>query len=399
MAALPSQAAVLPIPEMTQYKKRKTQLKRAYGQDVQYASEHEARRRRRGNAARDDRSSISGGGQNGAQAKGDAPLAAAGGSLGISNDSDDYDELAALAMTHVSDFPPEMRKYWKQRQRLFSLFDGSSPTGRVPLLDREGWYSVTPEPIAARIAQRCRSSVVLDAYCGVGGNAIQFALTCERVIAIDTDPVKLRMARHNASIYGVDSFITFLQGDWRDFAQDWQAARAEKDSDSADAVSASASTSGKWQGAEALSIDVVFLSPPWGGVDYRQLSTPQKGIAVEATTPDAKLQGEPLEDATQTAPMDYYPLAMLAPTGAHDMLALARRITANVCMFVPRNVDLTDLAALSLSARASSAALPSTTQSQEDVLVDVEEQWLGGRCKALACYFGDLIDYMPEQEQ
>ncbi|TNY19061.1 hypothetical protein DMC30DRAFT_398707 [Rhodotorula diobovata] len=47
-------------------------------------------------------------------------------------------------------------------------------------MDREGWYSVTPENVAAQIAERCRSGVVVDAFCGVGGNAIQFAFTCER---------------------------------------------------------------------------------------------------------------------------------------------------------------------------------------------------------------------------
>jgi len=44
----------------------------------------------------------------------------------------------------------------------------------------EGWFSVTPEKIAEHIADRCRCDVVVDAFCGVGGNTIQFALTCER---------------------------------------------------------------------------------------------------------------------------------------------------------------------------------------------------------------------------
>ena len=42
-----------------------------------------------------------------------------------------------------------------------------------------------------------------DNHQKIGGNAIQFALTCERVIAIDIDPEKIAMARHNAAIYGV----------------------------------------------------------------------------------------------------------------------------------------------------------------------------------------------------
>jgi trimethylguanosine synthase len=60
-----------------------------------------------------------------------------------------------------------------QRTRYFSRYDEGC------LLDEEGWYSVTPEAIAAQIAERCRCDVVLDAFCGIGGNAIAFARTCE----------------------------------------------------------------------------------------------------------------------------------------------------------------------------------------------------------------------------
>ena len=49
-------------------------------------------------------------------------------------------------------------------------------------MDREGWFSVTPEKIAEHIAERCRCDVIVDAFCGVGGNTIQFAFTCERGI-------------------------------------------------------------------------------------------------------------------------------------------------------------------------------------------------------------------------
>ena len=74
---------------------------------------------------------------------------------------------------------------------------------------------------------------MVDAFCGVGSNAIQFAYTCERgknyiklhvhkmcvyivVIAIDIDPVKIACARHNAEIYGVADRIEFILGDYFD---------------------------------------------------------------------------------------------------------------------------------------------------------------------------------------
>lgn len=39
---------------------------------------------------------------------------------------------------------------------------------------------MTPELIADQIAERCRCGTILDAFCGVGGNTIAFAKTCER---------------------------------------------------------------------------------------------------------------------------------------------------------------------------------------------------------------------------
>ncbi|MED6239620.1 Trimethylguanosine synthase, partial [Ataeniobius toweri] len=105
-----------------------------------------------------------------------------------------------------------------------------------------GWFSVTPEKIAEHIALKVEQSfsdshLVIDAFCGVGGNAIQFALTGKRVLAIDIDADRLDMARHNAVVYNIVDRIDFLQGDFL-------------------------------QLAPTLRGDVVFLSPPWGGPDY-----------------------------------------------------------------------------------------------------------------------------------
>jgi trimethylguanosine synthase len=68
------------------------------------------------------------------------------------------------------------------------------------------------------------------------------------VIAIDNDPTRLRLARHNALQLGVADRIEFILGDYTDFATAWekgQERRKIKDD----------------------GIDVVFLSPPWGRWD------------------------------------------------------------------------------------------------------------------------------------
>ncbi|XP_068557495.1 trimethylguanosine synthase [Cebidichthys violaceus] len=177
---------------------------------------------------------------------------------------------------------PELAKYWAQRYRLFSRYDEGIR------LDREGWFSVTPERIAEHIALRVEhsfpdSQLVVDAFCGVGGNAIQFALTGKRVLAIDIDPVRLDLARHNATVYNVADRIDFLQGDFL-------------------------------QLAPRLRGDVVFLSPPWGGPNY--------------------LTAEVFDIKT-----------MMQPEG-FEIFRLAKLISDNIVYFLPRNADMDQIASL-----------------------------------------------------
>ncbi|KAK4381408.1 Trimethylguanosine synthase [Sesamum angolense] len=104
-------------------------------------------------------------------------------------------------------FPPSISKYWCQRYLLFSRFDDGI------MMDEEGWFSVTPEPIAKHHAARCGNSAIVDFFTGAGGNAIQFGQRSKHVIAIDIDPKKIDYARHNAAIYGVEDNIDFIKGD------------------------------------------------------------------------------------------------------------------------------------------------------------------------------------------
>lgn len=184
---------------------------------------------------------------------------------------------------HVS-LPPEvagdrtMMKYWVKRYSLFSKFDEGIK------LDRESWFSVTPEKIAQHIAERCKCDTIIDAFCGAGGNTIQFALTCEKVIAIDIDPVKIQLARHNAKIYGVEDRIEFIVGNFLLLAP-------------------------------KLIADVVFLSPPWGGPQY-------------------------LKDET------FDINNILAPLGGTALYDTSKKITEHVAYFLPKNVDTMQLAML-----------------------------------------------------
>eukprot|EP01119_Soliformovum_irregulare_P018593 TRINITY_DN5737_c0_g1_i2.p1 TRINITY_DN5737_c0_g1~~TRINITY_DN5737_c0_g1_i2.p1 ORF type:complete len:232 (-),score=50.83 TRINITY_DN5737_c0_g1_i2:52-747(-) len=150
------------------------------------------------------------------------------------------------------------------------------------LIIEEGWYSVTPEIIAQHIAERCRCDVIVDAFCGVGGNSIQFAQYCKKVIAVDIQPEKIKLARHNARIYGVDHKIEFLTGDFLELAP-------------------------------TIKADGVFLSPPWGGPEYNS----RKVFDIQKMTPNG-----------------------------YDIFEAASKISSHIAYYLPRMSEHKQLAEL-----------------------------------------------------
>lgn len=211
----------------------------------------------------------------------------------------------------------DLSNYWHQRYSYFSKIDDGC------LIDTVGWYSVTPELIARHIASRVPvGATVLDGFCGVGGNAIAFALRGCKVIAVELDKERLKLAVNNARVYGVEKNIKFIHGDYFKVVE--KLVRKE------------------------TQVDVVFLSPPWGGPDYAQ----EDVFRLEAMLIDEK------------DPFDY-----------------ARQLTQNVIYYVPRNTSIYDLAQLSV-----------VEKEGEDEFC-VEQHWLNDRFKAMSIYYGKTDFY------
>jgi trimethylguanosine synthase len=106
--------------------------------------------------------------------------------------------------------------------------------------DPEGRMSLTPEALAVAMGLRAPPTV-LDAGCGVGGNTIGFARAGCRVTAIERDPRRLAMARHNARVYGVADRVRWIAGDAVDHVR-------------------------------TLPADLLFVDPPWGA-DWNRART------------------------------------------------------------------------------------------------------------------------------
>jgi trimethylguanosine synthase len=96
--------------------------------------------------------------------------------------------------------------------------------------------------IATHISESApkEKTIIIDAFAGVGGNAIAFARNghFDQVVAIEKDPKTMKCAKHNAKLYEVDKKIVFAEGDCFDVIKK------------------------RFSGNTKI---IIFASPPWGG--------------------------------------------------------------------------------------------------------------------------------------
>ncbi|KAI8426567.1 hypothetical protein MSG28_005355 [Choristoneura fumiferana] len=150
----------------------------------------------------------------------EADVAAIAASVALPPDPDDQeDEQIKNTQDAVVDTSVANSESTKRRRRQKRHAKADDVTDMpIELQGEPKMMNVTPENVAWHIADKCRYDVVLDAFCGAGGNTIQFAKTCKKVIAIDIDPAKVALARQNAAVYGVSDRIEFVVGDFFELA-------------------------------------------------------------------------------------------------------------------------------------------------------------------------------------
>ena len=277
-------------------------------------------------------------------------------------------------------------KFWAQRRRLFSRYDDGIQ------LDKESWYSVTPEAIAGHIAKRMaddcdekEGATILDAFCGCGGNAVAFArLPRDKValvVCIDVDKSKLEMAAHNAALYGIEADrIVFIQADavsamkygYSDGKCIMPASSPSKDEDKE--ADGNSGTRYKIGGLELLPprIDAVFLSPPWGGLDYG--STGKQGYDVAK---NIKLEpwNEPTVEVNKSGESVSAASVSRQVVDGQELLQIASNVSERkrVVYFLPRNTNGISLgrAALKAGYRGS---------------IEMEQNFLNGKFKTMTAY-------------
>jgi len=192
------------------------------------------------------------------------------------------------------------------------------------------------------------------------------------VIAFDTSKVRLACARRNAEIYGVADRITFIHSDWVSWTRDYLKRKEKGEVKKED------------------EIEVVFLSPPWGGISYQTLGTStttetpatKKRRISSIATDELPPTPTPVFPNSHDSPPPAYPLSALAPLHGAELFSLASQVTPHIAYYLPRNVDLLEVAQLS-------PLKPGEAEKRERV--EVEEEWMSGKLKAVTAYFGGLV--------
>ena len=331
-------------------------------------------------------------------------------------------------------------KYWVQRRRLFSRFDQGIQ------LDGQGWYSVTPEIIADHVAQRVaelvtshviphnasEGIVILDAFCGCGGNSIAFGKIpsniISKVVCVDTDRSKLHKAAHNASLYNIPrdklvfvecNSVFLLKHCYKhgEFILDQPAAELPP---YMPPPSISEVYAGYQIGGLDMlprRIDAVFMDPPWGGVDYEVLGKNgydlQRNMKIQVSPPvlappedDYHADGDGCDDFFDSfaAPKRHKPKHLSQKArkenfnkqneggdfidGMELLRVAAEAVTAHVVVYdLPRNTNKTTLGKCALGAGYRGN-------------IKLEEHYLNGRLKTVTAYMGadysEMINsYLP----
>lgn len=103
-----------------------------------------------------------------------------------------------------------------------------------------------------------------------------------------------------------------------------------------------------------------------------------------------------------------YSLSSIQPIHGAELFRLSRRITQNIAYYLPRNTRLDEISDLlesefanqpissetadsASSKRNSSRQAGKREEQAKEERVEVEEEWMGNKLKALTCYFGGLV--------
>ena len=163
---------------------------------------------------------------------------------------------------------------------------------------------------------------MIDGFCGSGGNIIQFSKYCSKVYAIDIDPKKLEICKNNCKIYNCKDNVYFIEYDFLKIEQ--------------------------YKAVKVLA-DFIFLSPPWGGIKYKNT--------------------------------DIYSIKASMTPDISEIIKVCLRISKHIMFYVPRTLMLEEL-----------FEIISKINKKNRLFFDVHILKSANKIKALLIIFGYDID-------
>ena len=216
-------------------------------------------------------------------------------------------------------------KFWLQRYYYFSKFD------KGIMMDNESWYSVTPEEIAKYTAKLIKGKSIIDGFCGCGGNVIQFSKYCSKVYSIDISQKKLDICRNNCKVYNCKDNIKFIHSDFLKMKN-------------------------------KIKADYIFLSPPWGGTEYKS--------------------------------SEIYSIKKYMYPDITEIVRVSMNVADNILFFLPRNLDLDEL--FDICAKVKNEI---KENSGKNIFFDIQIIKSNNRIKSLLIIFGHHIkDYFNKHK-
>jgi len=331
-----------------------------------------------------------------------------------------------------------------KNRRLFARFD------RGIQLDAEGWYSVTPEIIADHVAERVASIVssspafkkqtggndgkgivILDGFCGCGGNAIAFGKIpshiVSKIVCVDTDRSKLLKAAHNASLYGIPkdklifvqcNSIFILKYCYRNGEFILDQPQPNMPQYMPPPVIPTIHAGYHVGGLDMLprNIDLAFFDPPWGGIDYEILGKNgydlERNMKIQVSLCDDVLENNDDGSDSDTGGVSDDFFDTFAAPKQHHGSKKSRKKNFNQKTeggeFV-NGKELVKLAAEAVRSRVVLLDLPRNTSKNSIGAcalaagyrgnLKLEEHYLNGRLKTVTAYLGsDYSELINESE-
>ncbi len=141
-----------------------------------------------------------------------------------------------------------------------------------------------------------------------------------------------------------------------------------------------------WSGPASMRVAGLTSARRWTWCSFRR-----HGVSVRRERREELTAGGPeyLSFGADGSPT--YPLSAVLPVPGDELFALTAPITPNIAYYLPRNIDVEEVAALARPLDKPENN-PESGAERTHEWVEIEEEWVGDKLKAITAYYGSLYE-------